>query len=103
MITTDQESMKLLRIWKTRACFCGRKAEITPDMENKGLFLRSKSPREELAGFLMERFHCWKQLGNFRPSVEAAAWASALVPRNVFFSSTLKMALNGWHRALTAR
>lgn len=69
---------------------------ISAEHEAKGGFLRSKTPREELAGFLMERFHCWKEAGWDRGAAEAGAWACVLAPANVFFRHTLAAVLNRW-------
>ncbi len=77
--------------------------ENTPDLEKKGCFLRSQKPREELAGFLSERFHCLRDQCRTGEAVEAMAWASALVPENSFLLNTLKIAINEWIRAVNLR
>jgi hypothetical protein len=77
--------------------------EIDPKVEKEGLFLRSLTPRQELANFLMERGHCWRELGNFRRAAEAFAWASGLVPDNALIRSSLTHLTNAWLRRVEAR
>jgi hypothetical protein len=77
--------------------------DVTPEDEAAGGFLKSMTPREELASFLVERYHCWKDAGNQRRGVEALAFALALSPSNVFFRHTLNHALDQWQSALDAR
>jgi hypothetical protein len=76
---------------------------ITPELEQKGCFLKSLTPRQELAIFLGQRFHCWRDQRVYRRAVEAIAWASALEPANAFFLNTLKSALNEWKITLDDR
>lgn len=77
--------------------------DLTEGEEEHGQFLQSKTPREELATFLMERAFCWRESGRHRKVVEAMAWASALAPKNIFYKHTLAKALNTWSEALEAR
>ncbi len=77
--------------------------QVSSEMERKGGFLESMTPREELAFFLAERSCCWKDIGNHRRAAEAMAWASSLAPDNAFYWNTTKMRLNEWTRALEAR
>jgi hypothetical protein len=76
--------------------------EITPQIEQQGRFLTSKTPREELASFLAERYCCWKDLANHHRAVEAMAWAAALAPKNAMYANTLQMALDRWLHVLNA-
>ncbi|MCI0377284.1 MAG: hypothetical protein L0215_06750 [Gemmataceae bacterium] len=76
---------------------------LTADEEEKGAFLRSQSPRAELAGFLMERAFSWQDVGRHRRVVEAMGWACALEPKNQFYLNRFKASLNNWTRALEAR
>jgi hypothetical protein len=69
---------------------------LTPEHEEAGLFLKSKTPKQELASFLVERAHRWRESGNQRQCVDSFACASALVPENQFTVNTLKIMLNEW-------
>jgi hypothetical protein len=64
--------------------------------EREGQFLKSMTPREELAAFLAERALFWKRLGHWRFMAEAYAWALSLVPANAFYRNMLNVATNGW-------
>jgi hypothetical protein len=57
-------------------------------------FLRTQTPREDLAGFLAMRGHCW--LANDRPreAAEAYGWAARLTPRNRLHVCSLRAALD---------
>jgi hypothetical protein len=70
--------------------------------EQSGCLLRSKTPREELAAFLSERGHRWRDFGRWRPAAEAFAWASALAPANGFLKVSLGVTLNRWCDELRA-
>src|SRR5207249_3524396 len=76
---------------------------LSPDLERKGGFLRSMTPRDELAHFLAERSCCWKDVANHRRAAEAMAWACSLAPDNAFYLNTLKTTMNEWFRVLEAR
>jgi hypothetical protein len=69
---------------------------VTPELEAAGLFLRSETPRQELAGFLVQRAHRWRESGNPRQGVDSFACAAALVPENLFFVNMVKKTLNEW-------
>jgi hypothetical protein len=75
---------------------------LTAEEERRGGFLRSMTPKEELASLLVQRHHCWKGAGVHRLAVEAVAWASALSPENDFLRHTLYGAMNDWLHALRA-
>src|SRR5262249_10838641 len=76
---------------------------ITPDIEKKGRFLVSMTPREELAIFLAQRFHFWRDVGKDRRAIDAMAWASALIPENEGFRNSLIAALNAWEDKIEKR
>ena len=63
--------------------------------EKNGQFLKSLTPREELASFLFGGFR-WRDLRQWRCVGEAFATASGLVPANVFYLNTLKVDMNTW-------
>lgn len=74
--------------------------EIDPEIERKGQFLKSMTPRQELASFLVERAcHC-RDLRQWSFAVEAFGTASGLVPENAFYLNMLKMAMNAWYEEL---
>lgn len=70
--------------------------ELKPEMETAGRFLKSKTPMEELAGFLAARAQCCRHVGCWRFAVEAYAYASGLAPENGFYRNSLKEGLNSW-------
>jgi hypothetical protein len=76
--------------------------EMTLELERQGCFLRSKTPRMELAAFVYERAIVWEEVGNQRRCVEGYAWASALAPGNFLYRNTLKLMLNEWTRRTEA-
>src|SRR5262249_25642411 len=43
-----------------------RQHGLDPADEAEGLFLKSKTPRQELAGFMAERGCCWQECGRLR-------------------------------------
>jgi transglutaminase superfamily protein len=57
--------------------------------ETEGLYLRSMSPREELAAFLVNRGHCLSDNGRLVEAVEAYSWASAAAPHIVRYKLLL--------------
>ena len=59
-------------------------------------YLKSKSPRAELAVFMAARGHCF--LDNFRPrdAANAYAWAFELEPDCRLHASSMSAALNRW-------
>ena len=69
---------------------------LDPETEKKGQFLKSMTPREELAAFLAERALHWRGFGRWRFMAEAYAWAWSLVPANAFYQNMLNVATNGW-------
>ncbi len=77
--------------------------ELPPHVEASGGFLLSKTPRQELADFLMTRGHCWLDHKDFRRSAEATAWASVLFPSNPYYLNRLKKTLNEWMDSVDER
>jgi hypothetical protein len=75
----------------------------TPKQEEECCYLKSQTPREELAGFLGQRAACWQDEGRHRQAVEALAWASCLAPANVAYLSVMKGEMDRWLRGLQAR
>jgi hypothetical protein len=74
--------------------------EITPEQEQKGCLLRSKTARQELAGFLAERGFGWLDVGRQRKAVEALGWAFALHPENRMYWNTFSKKLDDWRAEL---
>jgi Transglutaminase-like superfamily len=70
--------------------------QLHPSLEEKGQFLRSKTPREELACFLAERFCCFRDARQYRLAIQAMGWACVLAPKNAFYLHTLKRVMNEW-------
>jgi hypothetical protein len=72
-------------------------------LEELGLFLKSKTPQEELAVFLAERGCCWRDCGRLRQCVDAFAWATGLSPTNGYYLNALKIDYNRWLREVKQR
>jgi Transglutaminase-like superfamily len=71
-------------------------AEAAPDEVAPFGFLKSYTPREELAGFLATRGHCWLENERHRQAVEAYAWACELVPDNQLNVCSVDAAMKRW-------
>lgn len=65
------------------------------DVERYGLLV-SQSPREELAGFLVNRGHCFLDNGRYGEAIEAFEWADALTERHRGYGSCVQYALGQW-------
>jgi hypothetical protein len=76
---------------------------VPADEERRCRLLRTKTPREELGHFLVQRGHAWLDFGRFRFAVESYAWASALAPHNVSYAEQLTACIRAWHAALERR
>jgi hypothetical protein len=74
----------------------------SPAEERAGCFLKSMTPREELAGFFAERAACLFRVRNTRWYVDAMAWSVALNPANVHRAAALKEMCEAWDRDLRA-
>jgi hypothetical protein len=76
--------------------------EITREMERAGDYLKSQSPRQELAGFLAQRgHHCW-ELGWHREAANAFGWALALHHEHELLHNNVVRVCNEWGEALQA-
>jgi hypothetical protein len=73
---------------------------ITADEERDFCFLRSCTPRMELADFLAQRGHLWLDLGNHREATESFLWSSALVPENKLLAFCAKQTMEAWRKRL---
>lgn len=77
--------------------------ELTPEMEAHGGYLRSKTPKEELASFLADRANYWLRMTRLKEAAEAFTWSSCLVPYNKVYPNTAKIVLNQWLDEINAR
>ncbi len=59
------------------------------DVEN-GIFLKSLSPKEELAEFVATRGYCLRSNGKIPEAIEALTTALQLAPHNRYFAASLK-------------
>jgi hypothetical protein len=80
-----------------------RHPALGPEQEREGLYLRSKTPRQELAGFLAERACCWRDSGSLRGCVDSLAWAAGLAPENRVLLNTARARYNEWLREVKRR
>jgi hypothetical protein len=76
---------------------------VPADEAKRCRLLRSKTPRQELAHFLVQRGQWWLDQKQTRFAVWAFAWASALFPENVAYAEQLIGLLRAWHDALERR
>jgi hypothetical protein len=76
---------------------------ITPEQEEAGQLLMSKTPRMELAGFMAERGFCWLDIGRHREAVESFVWAYVLCPQNRGMWNTLARTETAWREGLVRR
>jgi hypothetical protein len=74
--------------------------QVTPADERGCCLLRSLTPRQELASFLMERGHRWLDFGRHRRALEAFAWGCALHSENDAYLNSLHTHLQGWEDSL---
>jgi hypothetical protein len=65
-------------------------------------FLRSQTPREELAWFLVQRGWRWLDVKNYREAAEAYLWATELSPDNLGFGRNAITVLKMWGDHLKA-
>jgi hypothetical protein len=61
-----------------------------------GCLLQSKTPRQELAGFMAHRAYCWLDAKNDREACRAFLWAFALNPANRHMYNRVGSAMNDW-------
>lgn len=64
------------------------------------LFLRSKTPKMELAGFLNERGLHLEEYQRYREAAESLFWALALVPNNRWYAFNSLRLVGQWRRHL---
>jgi hypothetical protein len=83
--------------------YCTGRYAITPQEAEQGRFLKSLTPRQELAHFLGQRGLCWLDAGNRRKAAESFVWAFALYPQNRLLWNTICRVMDEWHRELQAR
>jgi hypothetical protein len=67
-----------------------------PPWEESGTVLKSKSAREELASFLIERAGCWRDEEDKRREAECTAWAWGLAPTNCVYAHFRKRTMHEW-------
>jgi hypothetical protein len=70
------------------------------DEVNQYGFLRSKSPKQELAAFVACRGHCLLENQRYREAVEAYALARELEPDNWLQLDSAVAAIHRWHKYL---
>jgi len=75
--------------------------QLTPEIEQKGCFLKPDNMRHCLAGFLAERSKYCMDIKAFQHAVDAMGWAAALHPENHFYLNTAKSFYNEWLRYWT--
>lgn len=73
---------------------------LTPAQERESRFLRSQTPREELAGFLAQRGYRWLDLRKFKESAESFIYAAILAPDHKLHGSCVLSILKKWHAKL---
>jgi hypothetical protein len=71
--------------------------------EEFGLYLLSKTPRQELSDFLAQRGFTWRAGGNLRSCVDSFAWAVGLCPGNGSYLEFLKGRYNDWLAEIKCR
>lgn len=76
---------------------------VDPWDRQAGRWLESKSPREELGGFLIMRAACLRDNGRYREAAEAAVWASAVAPANRHHLQTTERILQKWRFEIVVR
>ena len=76
---------------------------VGPEIEKNCCYLQSQTPKMELAGFLAQRGHRWKETGqNWKETVESFLWASALAPEQKAYAFLGISALESWEAELRA-
>ena len=69
---------------------------LSPQEERDGGYLKSMTPRQEMAGFLVNRGKQWARYRQHRLAVEALAHATVLVPELPIYLNTLLQAMHAW-------
>lgn len=75
---------------------------MAAEMEEGCGYLRSLSPREELAGFLVQRGECWMQERGYGEATTSFAWAHELDPQRRQHALLTVQALRKWDEQLRA-
>src|SRR5579871_216454 len=71
---------------------------VSSEIEKRFCFLRSLTPRTELAHFLAQRGHLWLDAGRHQEALEAFTWAARLSPANEGYQSCVKAAWKHWEK-----
>jgi hypothetical protein len=79
------------------------KYKLEPWLLKQTRFLQSQTPREELAGFLSQRGHCWRELGKYKDAAEAFIWAQELAPEHKLHGAGVISTLLKWKEGLDGR
>lgn len=82
------------------AYYRGWPSRTTVEEEQYFGWLVSLTPREELAGFLINRGHCWLDNGHCREATEAYAWACAITSRHRGYEGCVALGLQQWREQL---
>lgn len=74
---------------------------VAPEVEKDCCYLKSHTPRMELADFVAQRGHRWLEAGlEWKQAAESFLWASALVPEHKGYAYCAKTALETWRLQL---
>jgi hypothetical protein len=76
---------------------------VDPLEAKAGLYLETKTPRKELAGFLVQRAYCLAEHARFREAVEAVVWACVAEPACVLHECSAVRILAKWHSNLFSK
>jgi hypothetical protein len=77
--------------------------QMSPQKEREGGFLKRKTPREELAGFLGNRASQWRQAGQHRLAVDTLAHAAARAQPIPNWLNTLLRWMHEWQDELNKK
>jgi hypothetical protein len=66
-------------------------------------YLQSLTPKEEVAGFMVQRAECWMQEKNYGEASAAFAWGAELDPRREQHMFLTGQAMTRWHEAIRPR
>jgi tetratricopeptide (TPR) repeat protein len=70
---------------------------LTPAEKAAGYYLKSLSPIEELAAFLITRGECLRENGRIEEAIQAYRWASDLVPQDARYRHLLHSTSRAYH------
>lgn len=74
--------------------------QATPEEVAGTYFLKSLSPREELAGFLIQRAMCLRDNDRYREAVESACYSHELAPHHRLHLETVLRLMRQWRDKL---